>query len=172
MFQRLKLQNARFRGILMILVTEYSYCFMEVLQKINSIISAGFFRWRNFVVCAGVFFFLFSAAGIKSLCAVSRQAVPQTFEKNTILPEHGYCSAAALRGSSTLQLVQTVLRSGRTSQQYSPVWRLRAILQTSIAAVSELLHQQLFFQQKTEISFSFQRYLRTSLPVRAGPFCG
>ena len=45
---------------------------MELLQKINSVVSAGVFRWRNVVVCVGIFFFLFSAAGIGSLCAEYR----------------------------------------------------------------------------------------------------
>ena len=142
---------------------------MELLQKINSIVSAGVFRWRNFVVCAGIFFFLFSAAGIGSLCTVSRQQLPLTPEYNTILPEHDHCTPLALR-SNTLHLVQTVLRSARSSQQYSPVWRLRALLQTSLFAVTELLHlQENFLQIQGEI-FSFQHYLKSSLPVRAGPF--
>ena len=143
---------------------------MELLQKITPFLSAGSPRWRQVLVWTGIFCFLFSAAGVGSLNALASPRIVQTLECNTVLPQHGHGKAMALWENTTPQLAQTVLRRVRTSQQHTSPWRLRAVLHTTMEAFAELLPQHQCFRRQAIVFSLFQRYLKTSLPVRAGPF--
>ena len=144
---------------------------MNLLQKINNVFSAGSFRWRRLVVWTGIFCFLFSAAGIGCLNGFASTRIPQTIESNALLPMQGQWHAVALWENSSPQLAQTVLRRARSSQQHSSPWRLRVILH-SVTATFEIQPQQPFYQRQAVSCSTIHRYLKNSLPVRAGPsFC-
>ena len=143
---------------------------MEFFQKINPVFSAESLRWRKFFVWTGIFCFLFSAAGFGSLNALARPRVAQTIEFNTLLPMQEQNKAMALWENTAPQLAQTVLRRVRSSQQHSSPWRLRAVLHSTAEAFVGLLPLHQIFLRQTVVFSLFQRYLKTSLPVRAGPF--
>ena len=143
---------------------------MEFLQKINRMTSAGFFRRQGVAVFAGMFFCLFFIAVLSGIGPVSQPIASQMRGGKAVQIGHEPCTLAALQGNS-FQLLQNIRRGQRTSsQQYSSAWRLRALLLFSPFAVMELLHSQEWFLEPQGESFSFQRYLQSSLPVRAGPF--
>ena len=143
---------------------------MDLWQKIIASLPGGSFRRRVFAACFVILLGLSCAVCLDSFGKESDSQAPLALEFHNIYPAHDRCVPAALQGNS-LPLVQSARRGVRSYQQLSPVWRLRALLPSSLLAVMDFLHLQDRSMQLYGEVFSFQRYLQSSLPVRAGPFC-
>ena len=147
-------------------------CFF--IQKIRTL-SAGCCTGRKIFFCIGMALFVLLPFLAEQTAGNNRIApvIPQSrgFEEQNIVFLHGLRhSAAALRGNP-VQLLQSALRSGRTVQCQS-LWRLRAALQTLPSVTQITLSGYNISPVFCGKKFIFQHYLKNSLPVRAGPFCG
>ena len=143
---------------------------MEFLQKINQIILSRIIRGTGLFLLGGIILGVFSAVSFGSAGALYQPFSQQIQGYKAVVAGADHCVLAVLQGNSS-QLVQNIRRGQRSSSsQYSPAWRLRILFHFSPFAVLKLLHSQEWFLSPQVNFFSFQRYLQSSLPVRAGPF--